>query len=74
MNDFEKVSRLEMALRIVSMETRKSGGPDNVRASEALNEFLKRASMGTKLRMADLIIGDSKQPLDDSIIPLRQPK
>lgn len=74
MNDFEKVSKVEMALRTVAAEARKAGGPDNVKASEAINEFLKRAGMDTKLRLANLVIENPEVTRDEAIIQLRQPK
>lgn len=74
MNDFEKVSRVEMALRTIAAETRKAGGPDNVKASGAINEFLQRAGMDTKLRLANLILENPGAARDEAIVQLRQPK
>ena len=74
MNDFEKVSRVEMALRTVAAETRKAGGPDNVKASGAIDEFLRRAGMETKRRLANLILNHPEISKDETVIRLRQPK
>lgn len=74
MNDFEKVSRVEMALRTVASEARKAGGPDNVKASGAITEFLQRASMETKLRLANLVLDNPNVSRDEAIVQLRQPK
>ena len=74
MNDFEKVSRVEMALRTVASETRKAGGPDNVKASGAIDEFLRRAEMETKLRLANLILDEPEISKEEAVIRLRQPK
>lgn len=74
MNDFEKVSRVEMALRMVASEARKAGGPDNVKASGAIAEFLQRAGMDTKLRLANLILENPEIDKDEAVVRLRQPK
>lgn len=74
MNDFEKVAKVEAALRTVAAETRKAGGPANVRASGAIDEFLQKAGMDTKLRLANLIIGNPEITRDEAIVQLRQPK
>lgn len=74
MNDFEKVAKVEMALRTVSAETRKAGGPGNVRASGAIDEFLQRAEMNTKLRLANLILENPGITKDEAVVQLRQPK
>lgn len=74
MNDFEKVAKVETALRTVAAETRKAGGPNNVRASGAIDEFLQRAEMDTKLRLANLILENPETTREEAIVQLRQTK
>lgn len=74
MNDFEKVAKIEAALRTVAAETRKAGGPANVRASNAIDEFLQKAGIDSKLRLANLILDNPNVTRDEAIVQLRQPK
>lgn len=56
MNDFEKISRVEMALRIEQQTLQNSGGPANVGAARAIGSYLKDADIGSKLRLANILL------------------
>lgn len=58
MNDYEKVSRLEVALRTERDRLRTVPGPDNVKAANAINTYLQTADTDSKLRFANILLGE----------------
>lgn len=61
MNDFEKIARLEMALRLEEQLLRKAKGPANIRASSGIGEYLATADLASKLRFANILMGESTE-------------
>jgi hypothetical protein len=74
MNDFEKVGRLEVALRTERDRLRKAGGPANVRGSRALDEYLQQADMDSKLRFANILLDAQDRAEDRSRLRAVEPK
>lgn len=58
MQDLEKVSRLELALRTERDELRKTPGIENMKAANALNTYLQTADTDSKLRFANILLGE----------------
>jgi hypothetical protein len=73
MDDLEKISKVEYALRSERDRLRKEGGPDNIKGANALNTYLQNADTASKLRFADILIG-AKEATDDAVVRLRQSK
>lgn len=74
MNDFEKIGRLELALRTERDTLRKAGGPDNMKGANALNTYLQNADTASKLRFANILLESPGEASEDAVIRLRQPK
>lgn len=72
MNDLEKISRLELALRTERDELRKTPGPEYIRAANAINTYLQHADTDSKLRFANILLGEPANQFEaDNIRPLK---
>lgn len=56
MNDLEKVSKLELALRTERDHLRSTPGPENMKGANALNTYLQTADTDSKLRFANILL------------------
>lgn len=56
LTDFEKVGRVELALRNERDHLRKTGGPENIRGANAINTYLQEADAESKLRFANILL------------------
>ena len=56
MNDLEKVSKLELALRTERDRLRGIPGPENMKGANALNTYLQTADTDSKLRFANILL------------------
>ena len=56
MNDLEKVSKLELALRTERDRLRSTPGPENMKGANALNTYLQTADTDSKLRFANILL------------------
>ncbi len=68
MNDLEKISRLELALRLEREALRKAGGPENIKAANAVNTYLQSADTESKLRFANILLD---APSDEQVVKFR---
>lgn len=74
MNDLEKISRLELALQTERDELRKTPGPEYIRAANAINTYLQHADTDSKLRFANILLGEpfsNVQPLKARTLEVR---
>lgn len=74
MNDLEKISRLELALRTERDELRKTPGPEYIKAANAINTYLQHADTDSKLRFANILLGEpfsNVQPLKARTLEVR---
>lgn len=69
LSDFEKVGRVEKALRIERDRLRKTGGPENIRGSNAIATYLSMADTDSKLMLANILLDDID---DETVVRLRQ--
>lgn len=72
MNEYEKISRLEMALRVERDELRRQGGPENMKGANAINTYLQNADTASKLRFANILLDAA--PSDEQVVRLRAGK
>lgn len=56
MNDIQKVGRVELALRTEALTLRESGGPGNIQASKAIDDYLSKAGIESKLRFGNILL------------------
>lgn len=68
LSDFDKIGRLEKALRTERDLLRKIGGPENVRGSNAIATYLSMADTDSKLRFANILLNDIS---DEEVVRLR---
>lgn len=71
LSDFEKVGRVELALRTERDRLRKDGGPENITAANAINTYLQKADTQSKLLFANILLNGVS---DDEIVALRSVK
>lgn len=67
MNEFEKVVRVEVAMRTMAHEMRQEAGPDNLKSARALDEYVQNADASSKLRLYDILTQTDRAPVKNRI-------